>query len=150
MAHDVFISYSSEDKPIADGICAKLEAAHIRCWIASRDILYGEDRPTAIVNAISQSRVMVLVFSANSNSSDQISRELSLAADSKLIIIPFKIDNIVPEPGKQYYLARTHWLDAMNPPTQEQVQSLVERASAILQGVREKPVSPDASADSSK
>jgi len=34
MAHDVFISYSAEDKPIADAVCAALEAEHIRCWIA--------------------------------------------------------------------------------------------------------------------
>ena len=34
MAHDVFISYSSKDKPIADGITANLEAAGLRCWIA--------------------------------------------------------------------------------------------------------------------
>ena len=75
---------------------------------------------------------MVLIFSANANSSDQISRELSLAADYKLVIIPFKIDNVIPEPGKQYFLSRTHWLDAMNPPTQEQINSLVSRVSTIL------------------
>ena len=41
MAHDVFISYSSQDKTIADAICAGLEAAKIRCWIAPRDMLPG-------------------------------------------------------------------------------------------------------------
>ena len=117
MAHDVFISYSSMDKPIAYGICANLEASGVRCWIATRDIAPGEDWPTAISNAITQSRAMVLVFSSNSNSSAHVSRELVLAANSKLIIIPFKIENVEPGPGLQYYLASTHWLDAMNPPT---------------------------------
>jgi hypothetical protein len=132
MAHDVFISYSSKDKPVADAICANLEGAGVRCWIAPRDIAPGEDWPTAISMALSQSRIMVLIFSTNANSSDQISRELSLAADYKLVIIPFKIDNVIPEPGKQYFLSRTHWLDAMNPPTQEQINSLVSRVSTIL------------------
>ena len=132
MAHDVFISHSSKDKPIADAISANLEAAGVRCWIAPRDIAPGEDWPRAIANAISQSRIMVLIFSTNANSSDQISRELSMAADSSLVIIPFKIDNVKPEPGKQYYLARTHWLDAMNPPTQKQVNVLVERVKSII------------------
>jgi hypothetical protein len=118
MAHDVFISHSTKDKPIADAICTNLEIAGVRCWIAPRDIALGEDWPRAIANAISQSRIMVLIFSANANSSDQISRELSVAADSSLVIISFKIDNVKPEPGKQYYLSRTHWLDAMNFPTQ--------------------------------
>lgn len=132
MAHDVFISYSIKDKSIADAICAHLEAAGIRCWIAPRDITPGEDWPTAITRAISQGRVLVLVFSSHSNSSDDVSRELFLAANHKLVIIPFKIENIEPEPGKQYYLARTHWLDALNPPTQEQIQNLVERVKTLV------------------
>lgn len=135
MAHDVFISYSSKAKPIADAICAGLEGASVRCWVAPRDIAYGDDWPTAIAQAISHSRIMVLVFSANANASNQISRELSLAADSGVIILPFKIDHVDPEPGKQYFLVRTHWLDAMNPPTNEQIQSVVERVKAIRMGV---------------
>ena len=132
MAHDVFISYSHVDKAIADGICANLEAKDIRCWIAPRDIAPGLDWPTAIASAISTSRIMVLVFSASSNSSEDVGRELILAANSGLIIIPFKIDNITPIPGKQYYLARTHWLDAMNPPTQEQIDRLVGYARSFI------------------
>jgi hypothetical protein len=132
MGHDVFISYSSKDKPIADGICANLEAAGLRCWIAPRDIHPGEDWPKAITTAISDSKVMVLVFSASSNSSDDVSREIILAATSKLVIIPFKIEDIEPEPGKRYYLARTHWLEAMNPPTREQIRTLVETVRSVV------------------
>ena len=135
MAHDVFISYSSRDKPIGDAVCANIEAEGIRCWIAPRDIAAGEDWPTAIARAISQSRIMVLVFSASSNSSEDVGRELILAANRKLVIIPFKIENVEPEPGKQYYLARTHWLDAMNPPTREQITQLVNRVKSILPAI---------------
>ena len=138
MTHDVFISHSSKDKPIADAICAHLEGAGVRCWIAPRDIAPGEDWPTAITRAISQSRIMVLVFSASSNSSEDVGRELILAANSKLVIIPFKIENIEPEPGKQYYLARTHWLDAINPLTQEQIRALIDCVKALIP-VRETP-----------
>jgi len=132
MAHDVFISYSSKDKPIADAICANLEASGIRCWIAPRDIAAGEDWPTSIAKAISQSQALVLVFSAHSNSSEKVGRELFLAASHKLVIIPFKIEDIEPEPGMQYYLARTHWLDALNPPTREQIQSLVDCVKTLV------------------
>lgn len=41
MDFDIFISYSSQDKPTADAACAVLEAAGIRCWIAPRDIMPG-------------------------------------------------------------------------------------------------------------
>ena len=132
MAHDVFVSYSSKDKPVADAICAHLEATGIRCWIAPRDIAAGEDWPTAIAKAISESQALVLVFSAHSNSSEEVGRELFLAANHKLVIIPFKIEDVEPEPGKQYYLARTHWLDALNPPTREQIQSLVDCVKTLV------------------
>jgi ABC-type sugar transport system substrate-binding protein len=140
MTHDVFISYSSKDKPIADGVCANLESAGIRCWIAPRDITPGEDWPTAITRAISQSRVMVLVFSASSNSSEDVGREIILAANSRLVIIPFKIENVEPEPGKQYYLARTHWLDAINPPTQEQIHALIVCVKKLLPEKQTSPI----------
>jgi len=72
MAHDVFLSYSSKDKPIADAVCGTLEGKRIRCWIAPRDVLpgipYGE--------AIESSRVMVLVFSSAANNSPQVMREV--------------------------------------------------------------------------
>jgi hypothetical protein len=56
MAHDVFISYSSRDKPTADAVCAALESHGIRCWIAPRDVLPGMEWGEAIVNAIHDSK----------------------------------------------------------------------------------------------
>lgn len=41
--HDVFISYSMKDKVVGDAVCATLEAKRIRCWIAPRDILPGQE-----------------------------------------------------------------------------------------------------------
>ena len=52
MAHDVFISYSSQDKPSADAICATLESKQVRCWIAPRDVLPGVDYAEALIEAI--------------------------------------------------------------------------------------------------
>jgi len=145
MAHDVFISYSSKDKPIADGICASLEAAGLRCWIAPRDIGPGEEWPKAITNAIAKSQVMVLVFSSNSNASSDVGREIVLAANKNLVIIPFKIENVEPEPGKQYYLAQTHWLEAMNPPTKDQIKKLIARVQAIIPPLDVEPIVQPAS-----
>src|ERR1051326_8925254 len=41
MAHEVFISHSSQDKTAADRVCSFLEAKGMRCWIAPRDIVPG-------------------------------------------------------------------------------------------------------------
>jgi hypothetical protein len=37
VSFDVFISYASKDKVIADAVCTRLEAAGIRCWVAPRE-----------------------------------------------------------------------------------------------------------------
>jgi hypothetical protein len=132
MAHDLFISYSSEDKAIADAVCSALEAANIRCWIAPRDIIPGQDWPEAIVKGVAGSRAMVLIFSSNSKESNHVKKELALAIDSKAIVIPLKIDDIPFEGPMQYFLSDTHWLDAMNPPTEKEIQKLVETAKALL------------------
>jgi len=134
MAHDVFISYSSKDKTIADAVCAALEAAKIRCWIAPRDILPGEKWAASISKAIAGSRIMVLVFTSNSTNSEDVLNELLLAKDNRVIIIPFKIGDILPSGEMGYYLSRTHWLDAMNPPTEQEIQKLVEIANRFMTG----------------
>lgn len=46
MAHNVFISYSSKDKTIADAVCAGLEMEKIRCWIAIDNCLPQNFFPT--------------------------------------------------------------------------------------------------------
>ena len=69
MSHDVFISYSSQDKSVADAICAILEGRKLRCWIAPRDVLPGTPYGEAILDAIYASPVMVLVFSSHANDS---------------------------------------------------------------------------------
>ena len=74
MAHDVFISHSAKDKATADAVCAKLEAEGIRCWIAPRDVTPGLEWGAAIIGAIKQAKVMVLVFTANANGSQEIRR----------------------------------------------------------------------------
>lgn len=38
MSYDVFISYNSADKQIADAVCHYLEERRLRCFIAPRNI----------------------------------------------------------------------------------------------------------------
>jgi hypothetical protein len=132
MAHDVFISHSSEDKAIADAICAALETKKVRCWVAPRDILPGQDWAGAIVDAIAASRVMVLIFSSKAHESEHVKKELTLAVNAKVIIVPFKLDDIPLKGMMQYYLSDTHWLDAMNPPTEQQIAKLVETVQRLI------------------
>jgi putative hemolysin len=125
MTHDVFISYPSENKSVADAICAKLELKQIRCWIAPRDILPGQSYSQALLEAIDASKIFILVFSAETNTSPHIMSEVRNAFNHNIVIIPFRIDNIQPSRALEYYIGGPHWLDALTPPLEKHIDSLV-------------------------
>jgi hypothetical protein len=77
MAHEVFISYCSEDKNIADAVCAGLEAEKIACWIAPRDVAPATNYGAAIIDAIMETRIMVVIFSSRANQSRHVSKRSS-------------------------------------------------------------------------
>lgn len=133
MSHDVFVSYSSDDKPTADAVCATLENKGIRCWIAPRDILPGMDWGGAIVDAIHASRVMVLVYSAKANESPQIKREVERAVNRGLSVIPFRIEDVPMSTTLEYFMSMPHWLDALSPPLQDHLDRLAETTRLILE-----------------
>ena len=132
MAHDVFVSYSHHDKPQADAVCATLEAKGIRCWIAPRDVIPGQEWGAAIVEAIRSSRVMVLVFSSHSNDSPQISREVQLAVHAETVLIPFRIEDVLPEKSLEYFLGTPHWLDALTAPLESHLERLAAAVASFL------------------
>jgi hypothetical protein len=140
--HDVFISYSSEDKPIADAICANLESRRIRCWIAPRDILPGTSYAQGILNGIEGSQVFVVVFSSYANSSPHVMREVERAVNLGLPIITFRIEEIVPSHEMKYYLGPIHWLDAISKPVEAHINKLAETVNYLLRqsGKYEPPV----------
>jgi hypothetical protein len=132
MAHDVFISHSSRDKPVSDAVCAALENAGIRCWVAPRDVQPGRSFAGEITRAIQQGKAMVLIFSANSNTSSQVLREVQLAVDSQLHILQFRIEEVLLNDDLKYYLSTPHWLDAMTPPLENHLDRLATSLRTLL------------------
>jgi len=132
MAHDVFISHSSNNRTVANAACAALESIGIRCWIAPRDVLPGRSYSGEITRAIQQSRAFVLIFSQHSNNSEQVLREVQLAANSHLHIVQFRIDAVAPSDDLEYYLSGPHWLDAVTPPLENHLDQLKSSMKALL------------------
>jgi hypothetical protein len=48
----------------------------------------------ATVRAIRSAKVMVLVFSENANNSDEIKREVVLAGNAKVTVIPVRVEDV--------------------------------------------------------
>jgi TolB-like protein/Flp pilus assembly protein TadD len=132
MTPQVFISHSSKDKAVADAICHQLESAEIPCWMAPRNIEYGSDWTEGIMRGITACRVFVLVFSENANGSGHVRREVAKAFSLGLQVIPFRIEDTLPQTSLSYFLETVHWLDAVTQPLEKHLNSLTERVKKLL------------------
>ena len=130
--HDVFISYSTKNKNVADAVVADFEQNGIKCWYAPRDILPGEEWVTAITNALEGSKALVLIFTEESNNSRQVMNEIAVAFNAGLTIVPFKLTNDQMSSELEYYLTRVHWLDAVSKPLKKNIQALREYIEVII------------------
>jgi hypothetical protein len=132
VAHEVFVSYSSKDKTIADAVVATLENNGIRCWYAPRDIRSGDDWGNAITNAVEGAQLFLLIFSGHSNQSQRVLDELNLAISCEIPIIPFRIENLEPAGAMRLHLTSRHWLDAFDPSWESNLQKLIHTVSTTL------------------
>lgn len=131
MKYDVFISYSTQDQKVVEGLSAYLEQHNIRCFVAYRDIPTGVVWAKAITEAIEESQMMVVVFSSNFNKSEQVDREMELASEDKKSILTFRISNTTFSGAKKYYLKNLNWIDAF-PNPQKQFGTLSDSVSKLL------------------
>jgi adenylate cyclase len=143
MTASIFISYASRDRGIAEDICAGLERSGLHCWLASRDVPAGDNFQTAVVRAIRAARVMLLVFTAHSNNSDEVKKELALASQKRLTVIPLRLDNSAPSDAFAYELATRQWID-MSGDHDGALERLANRIASILQTP---PRTPDAASE---
>jgi hypothetical protein len=132
MVHDVFIGHAHKDKSVADAICERLESAGVRCWIAGRHILAGEDWTAATRNAIGSSRVMVLLLSENANSAPHIQREIAHAFYTRRTIVPVRLADTLPRRDFLFYLVDVRWFDMFNAPAEQRLEALAASISEMI------------------
>jgi dienelactone hydrolase len=132
MAHDVFISYSIKDKNVADAVCSIMEKNGIRCWMAPRDITPGVPFAEAIIDGIKGSKVFILIYSSNSNHSNQVIKEVDRAVHHGLAIIPLRLEDVPMSKQLEYYVSNVHWLDALTPPLEKHINKLCEVVKLLL------------------
>lgn len=81
-SHDVFVSYSSKDQAQCDALVASLEAAGVRCWYSARDRPVSRDGyEAAIMQAMQDAKVFLILLSHDSLSSHHVRNELTNATD---------------------------------------------------------------------
>lgn len=134
----IFISHSSKDQKVARAICAALESRGLNCWLASRDVGAGDNFQESIVRAIQSAKVMVLVFTENANNSAEIKKELALASQNKLAVIPARAEDVVPTAALAYELATRQWINLFQD-WEHEIENLCARVRQIVP-----PPSPEA------
>ena len=112
MAHQVFLSYATEDIDTARLLCRALEQEEgIRCWIAPRDVEAGTDYAAAILDAIKDSALVLLLFSSHANASPYVLREIERAVAYERPVVSLRLDGTPPSSSLEYYLNLWQWLD---------------------------------------
>lgn len=131
--HDVFISYSTKNKNVADAIVADFEQNGIKCWYAPRDILPGQEWVSAIKEGLGEAKVFVLIYTSESNDSRQVMNEVALAFNAGKTIVPFRLTEGEMSDELEYYLTRVHWLDALTKPLSKNIERLRQYIEVILE-----------------
>jgi hypothetical protein len=140
MTRDVFVSYSQADRDCAFDIVAWIEARDIGVWIAPRDVSPSADWAEDVIDAISAARIMVLVFSASTNESVQVRREVERAVHKGLVVLPFRVEDVLPIKSLEYFLSSQHWLDAFPPPREPHYERLCAFLKAVLAAPLNRPL----------
>lgn len=134
MEHDVFISYSSQDKVAADAICHVLEQNKIRCWIAPRDIPAGVEYGDLIDEAIKHCKTVIVLFSQTAANSFWVKGEINIAFEEEKTIIPFRLDTTPLTGQNRVILNQRHWIDAYP----DYQTKFIELINAVLQSIGRK------------
>ena len=126
MKNDVFISYTANDIGAAEAIVAALEGTKLRCFIAPRDIPAGMEWATAIIDAIFETRLFLMLYSQHANQSLQMAREVQLVHDRHVAVLPVRLDDTQANPSLEFFLKRQRAFLAAPPPLADHFPALVE------------------------
>lgn len=92
MAHDVFVSYSTADESVAEAVRLQLESTHeISCWMAPSDIPRSAAWDETSIEALDQSKVLVLIQGSGERSSLRVERDVQRAVSQGIKVIPFRV-----------------------------------------------------------
>lgn len=91
---DIFISYSTKDRPHALTLVERLRAAGHSVWIDQQGIDAATSWSKEIAEALEECSTFMLLLSSNSLASENVAKELAVAAELKKHIIPIELESV--------------------------------------------------------
>jgi DNA-binding response OmpR family regulator len=130
----VFLSHSSEDKPVVRSFCEKLQTRGLRPWLDEAELKPGDRLSQSIEQALENSEILVVFLSAASLRSVWLTHEVSYFAGvaKGCRIVPVVLDEVgkalatkLPATCGRLYL------DATDPENLEKAAETVRRLARI-------------------
>ena len=116
MSKDIFVSYTTPDRRIADDVVSFFETQGIDCFIAPRDVDPGLAYAANLMRAIDNARAIILIASGAINDSAHVLNEIEAIINKKKPLIPFFIEDFAMSDEFCYYLSRTQRIVAYPDP----------------------------------
>jgi len=105
--YDIFVSYSSDDEKLVDGLVRLMGLTGRSVFLDKNSIEPGALWEDSLRGAISASQQMVLLWCCHSSNSEWVGAEIQQAVDQEKTIVPLLLcDEPVPEPVAKY-----QWID---------------------------------------
>jgi adenylate cyclase len=138
-AEDVFVSYSRQDNDKVQALTGRLRAAGVRLWMDVRNIdgaaMWGEE----IVNAVANSKVLLLLVSKTSVNSQNVVKEVLLASERKGHILPVDLEPTEVPGSLKYALAGIQHIEYFRGNPDDQMQSILRSLERLGVGVSPPP-----------
>lgn len=120
-ARDIFVCYSSNDIDTVKSLIEKIESDGTTCWYSDRNMpknsLSQFDYKSKIEEAISKSKVFLVIMSRNSMLSDDVKWELDMADKHQIINrIEYRIEEVENTTKFKFFFDGIQWIDAANEP----------------------------------
>lgn len=128
----MFLSFASEDVEIAREIHQGLQNEGVACWIFLESIPAGQIWSEVIVEAIEQSKALVVLVSPASQQSTHCLRELNLADAAYLPLVSVRVQNAPLNRKFNYYLATYQHFDAWNYERRQLIKDLALHLRATI------------------
>ncbi len=136
MTADVFISYSREDKDRVIDLAQKLREAGVSLWIDQGGIDGAAMWSEEIVNALENSKVLMLMVSEKAVTSHNVVKEVTIASERKGHILPVHLEPTRIPQGLKYPLAGIQHIEYFAATPEEATKSILrslERLGVKLQ-----------------
>jgi TIR domain len=140
MNSKVFISYARKDLRVAERMRVDLERRGFPCWIDHRNLELGGDFAEEIVKSIRSCKIFLILLSSHANNSREMPKEIVLADNAGLLVIPVRIEEILPSGAFAFQLATRQWVDLFRD-WDSGIERLASRIATVVPPERQPSIS---------